>query len=155
MFTTIFVILIVLLIAYYIVMIALDLTKPDGDVKKEDEDNVEVDISAERAEFQPVEVTRKQPQQINTVVPQQSERESLEEQEKKYVEATHPTKENINEFMKTIGTIPNDVRSQTVGKQPIMTDAFTVSDILTCVEDLSTKGKSDLGDIIYECQSAA
>lgn len=154
MFSTILIILVVLLVLYYLGMIAIDLTKPDTVQKDSIDEEVEIDISEEAADFKPVEVSRKQP---TTIIPNQ-DYQNIEQEEDNYLNAVRVTRDNIDQMMETIGTIPDELRNQSQDgamRHPVMTDGIAVADLLISVEDLATKGHSDLGDIIYECQNAA
>lgn len=159
MFSTIFVILLVLLITYYAVMIAMDLGKAKAEEKSNADNEIEIDISEEISEFKPVEISRKQATEIRSESTTDNRNSpDIEQQEEQYYMATHGHHMDIEAMMETLGNIPAELRNgenSGLCKEPVLTDGLEVEDLLSCVEELATKGKSSLGDIIYECQTAA
>lgn len=189
MFTKILIALIVLLIIYYIVMIALDIYKAklEEESKKTAVDEVEIDITEEASGFTPTEISRDEQKSSTAKQPVQETEENFDSYEEEsgpadvddFSEGVGSQKSLLDEdtdvLLDTLGVIPDEVRLNHPNKdkasdkgeksdyadsfkelrKPVSDDGIEVSELLTQVELIAQKGKSDMGDIIFMCNDDA
>lgn len=185
MFLRIVLIMLVLFVMYYIVMISLDLyrAKLDDQMKANADNEQEIDISEEVSQFSPTEITREEKKPVNNQSPISNDdmiHDNIEDivSDEVVPDNVYPEFENhetekslLNEdtdtLLDTLGQIPEDIRDSSLPNQnqeyetsdyrrsAISDDGVEVSELLSKIEELAQKGKSDMGDIIYMCQDAA
>ena len=191
MYSQIITFLFVLLLLYYVGMIALDIYKannekePDDGKPKEDD----IDISDEANAFQPIVISRegiirpKAEKSATTEEPansqetetpsQESESESTsgDESEKFEENAFEETPDSEEPSMASTpvdpykaGEIPEEIFEEVIRerhakipgyREPVMTDPYTVDELLIELDKLADNKESALNNIICLCEEAA
>lgn len=131
-------VLAVILLLYYVVMIALDIQKQKAQEAASDKKDSEtdIDISEEASSFQPTYISRENPNGFHPSYSEltSSDPEESQEEEEKEVESVYRRP---------------DYREAT------MTDGLLVEDLLDEVDRMAETGESDLNTVVHAWKNVA
>lgn len=154
-------VLVVILLLYYATMIALDIRKQKAtrNAELENSPEVDIDISDEAETFKPVMITRDEPQKASSAQPDNNT-EAVSEQSSENVP------DNGEEFSQEDAVFNDRSTSEQEPsfieepfrrpgyREPVITDGVVVERLLETVNRIAETGESDLGNLIYRCESA-
>ena len=154
-------VLVVILLLYYATMIALDIRKQKAAriAELENSPEVDIDISDEAETFKPVMITRDEPQKASSAQPDNNT-EAVSEQSSENVP------DNGEEFSQEDAVFNDRSTSEQEPsfieepfrrpgyREPVITDGVVVERLLETVNRIAETGESDLGNLIYRCESA-
>ena len=154
-------VLVVILLLYYATMIALDIRKQKAarNAELENSPEVDIDISDEAETFKPVMITRDEPQKVSSAQPDNNT-EAVSEQSSENVP------DNGEEFSQEDAVFNDRSTSEQDPsfieepfrrpgyREPVITDGVVVERLLETVNRIAETGESDLGNLIYRCESA-
>lgn len=154
-------VLVVILLLYYAAMIALDIQKQKAakNAELENSPEVDIDISDEAETFKLVMITRDEPQKASSAQPDNNT-EAVSELSSETVPNNgedfaqedaafndRSTSEQEPSFMEESFRRPGY-------REPVITDGIMVERLLETVNRIAETGESDLGNLIYRCESA-
>ena len=160
-------VLVVILLLYYATMIALDIRKQKAarNAELENSPEVDIDISDEAETFKPVMITRDEPQKASSTQPDNNT-EAVSEQSS---ETVHDNREDFSQedavfndrstsgqessFIEDSSLMEEPFRRPGY-REPVITDGVVVERLLETVNRIAETGESDLGNLIYRCESA-
>ena len=154
-------VLVVILLLYYATMIALDIRKQKAarNVELENSPEVDIDISDEAETFKPVMITRDEPQKASSAQPDNNT-EAVSEQ------SSETVPDNGEDFSQEDAVFNGRSTSEQDPsfieepfrrpgyREPVITDGVVVERLLETVNRIAETGESDLGNLIYRCESA-
>ena len=172
-------VLVVLLLLYYATMIALDIQKQKSAkaAELENSSEIDIDISDEAQTFKPVYISRDEPMKVVTessddklnseslsgkdVQKENNEADSMNMQSLSEVsqrEASDDFPESSTASHYAPASQPETYEEQPFRRpgyrEPVMTDGVPVEVLLDTVNRLAETGESDLGSLIYRCESS-
>lgn len=154
-------VLVVILLLYYATMIALDIQKQRAakNAELENSPEVDIDITDEAETFKPVMITRDEPQKVSSAQPDNNT-EAVSEQ------SSETVPDNGDDFSQEDAVFNDRSTSEQDPsfieepfrrpgyREPVITDGVVVERLLETVNHIAETGKSDLGNLIYRCESA-
>ena len=154
-------VLVVILLLYYATMIALDIRKQKAarNAELEISPEVDIDISDEAETFKPVMITRDEPQKASSAQPDNNTEAGSDQSSETVpdngedfsqgdaVFNDRSTSEQEPSFMEKPFRRPGY-------REPVITDGVVVERLLETVNRIAETGDSDLGNLIYRCESA-
>lgn len=178
-FGDIFAVLVVLLVLYYVAMIAMDVYKEKLKKisEKENDPDVDIDISDEAQSFTPIQVRRDDAKPV--VQPEKQQEEKLDEslvQVKNDDSQSWKIPQSVfdGHRSRTAGSTPASTNTEnpTTGisvenmdsehrlnvrityREPCMTNGMLVEDLVELSNRISNDGTADLQDIVMKCEAA-
>lgn len=168
-------VLVVLLLLYYAAMIALDIQKAKAAkaAELENSSEVDIDISDEAETFKPVMISRDEP--IKAVTDTSIDSENRNETATNFDSLSENREEIAKIYDVAVEDSPNEAYSEEIPqrsqqsapessieepfrrpgyREPVMTDGVPVEVLLDTVNRLAETGESDLGNLIYRCESS-
>ena len=160
-------VLVVILLLYYATMIALDIRKQKAAriAELENSPEVDIDISDEAETFKPVMITRDEPQKVSSAQPDNNT-EAVSEQSSETIPDNgedfsqedavfndRSTSEQEPSFIEESSFMEEPFRRPGY-REPVITDGVVVERLLETVNRIAETGESDLGNLIYRCESA-
>ena len=134
-------VLAVILLLYYVVMIALDIQKQKAQEAASDKKDSEtdIDISEEASSFQPTYISRENPNGFQTT---DSDMSSL-------------TPENSQQKEEEEEEVPESIYRRPDYREATMTDGLLVEEILAEVDRMAETGESDLNTVVHVWEGVA
>lgn len=172
-------VLVVILTLYYAAMIALDIQKQKAAKAAEQEkaSEVDIDISDEAETFKPVLISRDEPAKVKDTIEETPEENCNQNQDSSTTESSDSSgvgkwekEENAqgesdfdekpdsqkepskNEERKNQDDAPVFIRPGY--REPVMTDGVEVEELINQVNKVAETGQTDLGLLVYRCESA-
>ena len=157
----------VILLLYYATMIALDIQKQKAAkaAELENSSEIDIDISDEARTFKPVMITRDEPQKASSTQ-QDNNTEAVSEQSSETIPDNgedfsqedavfneRSTSEQEPSFIEESSFMEEPFRRPGY-REPVITDGVVVERLLETVNRIAETGESDLGNLIYRCESA-